>query len=134
MGSKHRHCGEPRSQVPGHAPHPISSTHTCPTLMSTGARRFCRSFLCTQRKFISTSCTLSSLTRMVAGTPVMKATSFLLVLQQEEEGKAIAERAPANMHAHNGAVKVPGPRGATSLLAVKQDVPGVCAHGYKGWR
>lgn len=85
------------------------------TLMSTGARRFCRSFLCTQRKFISTSCTLSSLTRMVAGTPVMKATSFLLVLQQEEEGKAIADRAPANMHAHNGAAKVhPGPCGATA--------------------
>ena len=53
----------------------------CPSaraLMSTGARRLWRSFLCTHRKFISAMATLRGPTRSRAGTPVMNATSFPL--------------------------------------------------------
>ncbi len=45
-------------------------------LISTGASRLCRSFLCTHRKLISTVFKLLALTRTVAGMPEMKATSL----------------------------------------------------------
>ena len=51
------------------------------TLMSTGARRFWRSFLCTHRKLISTVLSAASRTRSRAGTPVMNATSLPLPVQ-----------------------------------------------------
>lgn len=46
------------------------------SLISTGASRLCRSFLCTQRKLISTVRSDAALTRIVAGMPEMKATSL----------------------------------------------------------
>ncbi|BAS73954.1 Os01g0708201 [Oryza sativa Japonica Group] len=70
--------------------------------MSTGARRLDRSFLWTQRKLISAMRTTSSRARMRAGTPEMKATSFLdslartpMCQARKKEGGRSAQRRKA---------------------------------------
>jgi len=55
---------------------PSTFTRRVTSLMSTGARRFARSFLCTHRKLISTDVKLWRHARTVAGIAVINPTSF----------------------------------------------------------
>jgi hypothetical protein len=69
--------------------------------MSTGASRLLRSFLCTHRKFISTMVTWDVLTRMWAGTALMKATSLPLAATRTPTSQSAWVPGGSSAHCRN---------------------------------